>query len=63
MRNNAHIRAIVHLLLHEDSVRDVVVLFCIGSVLSATAPTSTAFIIGRALSGLGAAGILAGMNM
>lgn len=38
-------------------------IFCIGSVLSATAPTSTAFILGRALSGLGAAGILAGMNM
>lgn len=38
-------------------------VFCIGSVLSATAPTSTSFIIGRALSGLGAAGILAGMNM
>ncbi|KAJ5833514.1 hypothetical protein N7474_001825 [Penicillium riverlandense] len=38
-------------------------VFVIGSVLSATAPTSPAFIVGRALSGLGAAGILAGMNI
>ncbi|OKL60712.1 hypothetical protein UA08_03986 [Talaromyces atroroseus] len=38
-------------------------VFAIGSVLSAAAPTSSAFIVGRALSGLGAAGILAGMNI
>jgi MFS family permease len=38
-------------------------VFLIGSVLSASAATSPAFIVGRALSGLGAAGILAGMNM
>lgn len=37
-------------------------VFLVGSVLSAAA-ASTAFIIGRALSGLGAAGILAGVNM
>ncbi|PMD45628.1 putative efflux pump antibiotic resistance protein [Hyaloscypha variabilis F] len=38
-------------------------VFVIGSVLSASAATSPAFIVGRALSGLGAAGILAGMNI
>jgi MFS family permease len=38
-------------------------VFAIGSVLSAAAPSSPAFIVGRALSGLGAAGMLAGMNM
>lgn len=38
-------------------------VFVLGSVLSAAAPTSPVFIVGRALSGLGAAGILAGMNM
>jgi predicted MFS family arabinose efflux permease len=38
-------------------------IFAGGSVLSAAAPTAPAFIVGRALSGLAAAGILAGMNM
>ncbi|KAJ5671166.1 hypothetical protein N7507_000293 [Penicillium longicatenatum] len=38
-------------------------VFVAGSVLSAVAPTSAVFILGRALSGLGAAGILAGMNI
>ncbi|KAJ5784891.1 uncharacterized protein N7503_010103 [Penicillium pulvis] len=38
-------------------------VFVLGSVLSAAAPTSPVFILGRALSGLGAAGILAGMNI
>lgn len=36
-------------------------VFIIGTVLTAAAPTSTAFIVGRALSGLGAAGINAGI--
>ncbi|KAJ5993977.1 hypothetical protein N7451_009701 [Penicillium sp. IBT 35674x] len=38
-------------------------VFVLGSVLSAAAPTSIVFILGRALSGLGAAGILAGVNI
>ncbi|KAI9697752.1 MAG: hypothetical protein M1836_004428 [Candelina mexicana] len=35
-------------------------LFEVGSVVCAAAPTSTAFIIGRAIAGLGAAGIFSG---
>ena len=38
-------------------------VFVIGLVLSVAALTSLAFIDGRALSGLGAAGILAGLNI
>ncbi|KAF9894165.1 hypothetical protein FE257_009138 [Aspergillus nanangensis] len=36
------------------------VLFEVGSVICAAAPNSTAFIVGRAVAGLGAAGIFAG---
>ncbi|KAJ6088810.1 hypothetical protein N7486_010071 [Penicillium sp. IBT 16267x] len=38
-------------------------VFVLGSVLSAAAPTSPVFILGRALSGLGSAGILSGTNI
>ncbi|PCH00736.1 Major facilitator superfamily domain, general substrate transporter [Penicillium occitanis (nom. inval.)] len=38
----------------------VVVIFEIGSVVCATAPSSPAFIVGRAIAGLGAAGLLQG---
>ena len=38
-------------------------VFVLGSVLTAAAPTSLAFILGRALSGLGVAGGFAGINM
>jgi predicted MFS family arabinose efflux permease len=38
-------------------------VFIIGSVVAATAPNSTAFIIGRAVSGLGSAGVFAGSSM
>lgn len=38
-------------------------VFVAGSILTAAAPTSTAFILGRAVSGLGASGINAGMYM
>lgn len=37
-----------------------IVLFEIGSAICGAAPTSTAFIVGRAVAGIGAAGILAG---
>ncbi|OKL60564.1 hypothetical protein UA08_03943 [Talaromyces atroroseus] len=36
-------------------------IFVVGSILTAASPTSTAFILGRAVSGLGAAGINSGM--
>jgi MFS family permease len=38
-------------------------IFVAGSILTAASPTSTAFILGRAVSGLGAAGINSGMYM
>ena len=38
----------------------VIVIFEIGSVVCASAPTSAAFIVGRAVAGLGAAGLLQG---
>ncbi|KAJ5087945.1 hypothetical protein N7456_011561 [Penicillium angulare] len=38
-------------------------VFIIGSVVAATAQNSTAFIIGRALSGLGSAGVFAGSSI
>ena len=38
-------------------------IFVVGSVLSAAAPSSAAFIAGRALSGLGSAGVFAGGSM
>ncbi|KAJ5201681.1 uncharacterized protein N7498_006344 [Penicillium cinerascens] len=38
-------------------------VFIIGSVVAATAPNSTAFIIGRAVSGLGSAGVFAGSSI
>jgi MFS family permease len=38
-------------------------IFFAGSILTAASPTSTAFILGRAVSGLGAAGINSGMYM
>lgn len=38
----------------------VVSLFELGSLICATAPNSTAFIVGRAIAGLGAGGIFAG---
>jgi MFS family permease len=37
-----------------------VLLFEVGSVICGAAPSSTAFIVGRAISGIGAAGIFAG---
>ena len=37
--------------------------FVAGSILTAALPTSTAFILGRAVSGLGATGINSGMYM
>ncbi|KAI1437074.1 major facilitator superfamily domain-containing protein [Xylaria sp. CBS 124048] len=37
-----------------------IALFELGSLVTATAPTSTAFIVGRAISGLGSAGIFSG---
>ncbi|KAJ5117519.1 hypothetical protein N7448_011151 [Penicillium atrosanguineum] len=39
------------------------VVFVVGSVLSATAPSSPAFIVGRGVRGLGSAGSLAGTNI
>ncbi|KAJ5707954.1 hypothetical protein N7488_007755 [Penicillium malachiteum] len=38
-------------------------VFVIGSVVAASAPNSTAFIVGRALSGLGSAGVFAGSSI
>ncbi|KAJ5300658.1 uncharacterized protein N7443_005660 [Penicillium atrosanguineum] len=38
-------------------------VFIIGSVVAATAPNSTAFIVGRAVSGLGSAGVFAGSSI
>lgn len=38
-------------------------IFVVGSVLTAAAPTSPAFIVGRALSGFGSAGAFAGTTM
>lgn len=38
-------------------------IFAIGSVLTAAAPSSVSFILGRAFSGLGAAGINSGISM
>ncbi|KAF2877969.1 major facilitator superfamily domain-containing protein [Massariosphaeria phaeospora] len=37
-----------------------ITIFCIGSLICATAPTSIALIIGRAIAGCGAAGIMSG---
>ena len=37
-----------------------IVIFEVGSIVCATAPSSTAFIVGRAIAGIGAAGQLAG---
>jgi MFS family permease len=39
------------------------IIFVVGSVLSAAAPSSSTFIAGRALSGLGSAGVFAGGSM
>lgn len=41
----------------------VVLFFGIGSLICALAPSSVAFIVGRAVSGLGSAGILSGTNI
>ncbi|KAJ5885804.1 hypothetical protein N7504_011640 [Penicillium tannophilum] len=38
-------------------------IFVIGSIVAASAPNSTAFIVGRALSGLGSAGVFAGSSI
>jgi MFS family permease len=38
-------------------------VFVIGSSVAASAATSAAFIVGRALSGLGSAGVFAGSSM
>lgn len=40
-----------------------VILFEIGSLVCAVAPTSTALIVGRAIAGLGAAGVTSGSNI
>lgn len=40
-----------------------VAIFEVGSLICATAPTSSAFIVGRACAGLGSAGINAGFIM
>lgn len=40
-----------------------ILIFEIGSLICATAPTSSAFITGRAIAGLGSAGINAGFIM
>lgn len=40
-----------------------VALFEIGSLVCAVAPTSTALIIGRAIAGVGAAGVTSGSNI
>src|SRR5262245_25542434 len=40
-----------------------VAIFEIGSLLCATAPNSPAFVVGRAVAGLGSAGVMAGMVM
>jgi MFS family permease len=37
-----------------------ILMFEVGSVICGAAPTSVAFIVGRAISGIGAAGIFAG---
>lgn len=39
------------------------IVFILGSVICAAAPTSAVFILGRALSGLGSAGVFAGGSM
>ncbi|KAK6836227.1 carnitine O-acetyltransferase [Apiospora arundinis] len=41
----------------------VILIFEIGSTISAAAPTSTAFIVGRAISGIGGAGLTAGSQV
>ncbi|KAL7929789.1 MFS general substrate transporter [Trichoderma chlorosporum] len=41
----------------------VVFIFAVGSLICALAPNSNSFIVGRAISGLGSAGILAGTNI
>ena len=41
----------------------VVGVFVVGSIICATAPSSVVFIIGRAITGLGSAGMLSGINM
>lgn len=41
----------------------VVFTFAVGSLICAVAPNSSSFIVGRAVSGLGSAGILAGTNI
>lgn len=41
----------------------VVFTFALGSLICAVAPNSSSFIVGRAISGLGSAGILAGTNI
>lgn len=38
-------------------------IFLVGNIVTASAPTSPVFIFGRALSGLGAAGVFAGGSM
>lgn len=39
------------------------IIFVVGSIVCATGPSSLAFILGRAIAGLGNAGILSGCNM
>lgn len=41
----------------------VIVVFEVGSVICAAAPTSTIFIVGRAIAGFGSAGIFSGSMM
>lgn len=40
-----------------------IIVFEVGSVICGAAPTSTAFIIGRAIAGIGSAGIFTGSMM
>ena len=50
-------------ILHGQSVTNLAILtlkYSVGSIICAAAPSSTVFIIGRAISGLGAAGIYQG---
>lgn len=51
---------IYQLYAHKPVYLVSVVVFEVGSALCGAAPNSTAFIIGRAISGLGAAGIFSG---
>ena len=41
----------------------VIAIFEIGTIVCAAAPTSTAFIIGRAVAGIGSAGSVTGANV